>query len=111
MQPDFGYVWLILLFPALGVIINGFFAHWVGRRGVSWVGPGVVGLSFLVACKAFLNLRALPVKSRVVEEVLYTWIGSGRFVIEMALQIDPLSVVMILVVSGVGFLIHVYSVG
>ena len=111
MQPDFGYVWLILLFPALGVIINGFFAHWVGRRGVSWVGPGVVGLSFLVACKAFLNLRALPVKSRIVEEVLYTWIGSGRFVIEMALQIDPLSVVMILVVSGVGFLIHVYSVG
>ncbi|MFQ6672439.1 MAG: NADH-quinone oxidoreductase subunit L, partial [Candidatus Tectimicrobiota bacterium] len=111
MQPDFSYVWLIVLFPALGVIINGFFARWVGRRGVSWIGPGVVGLAFVVACKALLDLRALPVEARLVEEVLYTWIGSGRFVIEMALQIDPLSAVMMLVVSGVGFLIHVYSVG
>lgn len=105
------YIWLILLFPALGVIINGFFARWVGRRGVSWIGPGVVGLAFLVACKAFLDLRSLPVDQRLIEEVLYTWIGSGRFTVEMALQIDPLSVVMMLVVTGVGFLIHVYSVG
>jgi NADH-quinone oxidoreductase subunit L len=111
MEPNFGYVWLVILFPALGVIVNGFFARWIGKRGVSWLGPGVIGAAFVVACKTLVDLLALPAHERLVQEVLYTWIGSGRFVVEMALQIDPLSVIMILVVSGVGFLIHVYSVG
>jgi NADH-quinone oxidoreductase subunit L len=67
-------------------------------------------LAFALSFFALVELTGLPVGERVLVDHLYTWIGAGDFVAEMGLMLDPLSAVMILVVTGVGSLIHVYSV-
>ena len=76
---------------------------------------GSVVLSFLIACYAFIELIGMPEGSRVLVDRLYTWFGAGigatRFTADLALRVDPLSAVMTLVVTGVGLLIHVYSIG
>lgn len=100
--------WLVLLFPLLGVIVNGFFGKRLGRRGVSLVGPGVVLASFLVALIPLLGLLQSPGEFESHSR-LFTWIAVGKFQVEASLLLDPLSLVMVLVVSGVGFVIHVYS--
>lgn len=103
--------WLVIAFPIAGVIINASLGRRLGERGVSYVGPGAVGLSFLTSLGVFLSLLGLPAEERVFEQVLFTWIPVGDFLIKAALLVDPLSTLMILVVTGVGFLIHVYSIG
>jgi len=102
--------WLLLLFPLLGVIINGFFGRRLGRKGVSLVGPGMVLLSFLLALPPLLGLIQSPGEFELHSR-LFTWIAVGKFEVEASLLLDPLSLVMVLVVTGVGFLIHVYSTG
>jgi NADH-quinone oxidoreductase subunit L len=71
----------------------------------------MVALSFLVALLSFFNFIRLPEDQRIIPYHLYTWIQSGNFVSEVSFLLDPLSMVMILVVTGVGFLIHIYSLG
>ncbi len=102
--------WLLLLFPLLGVIINGFFGRRLGRKGVSLVGPGVVLVSFLLALILLFGLLQSPGEFEPSSS-LFTWIAIGSFQVEASLLLDPLSLVMVLVVTGVGFLIHVYSTG
>jgi len=101
-------IWFILLFPLLGVLINGFFGYRLGKRVVGIVGPAAVGLAFLAACGMFLGVIQSP---HAVVNTLYSWITVGDFDVSLSLRADPLSSLMTLVVSGVGFLIHVYSVG
>ena len=101
----------ILVFPLAGFLLLG-----IGRRAwpKSWVGPlasGMVFLSFACSVAVFIELLGLPPEARSVKLVLFNWIAAGRFSVDAALLLDPLSVVMALVVSGVGFLIHVYSIG
>ncbi|MBI5167713.1 MAG: NADH-quinone oxidoreductase subunit L [candidate division NC10 bacterium] len=105
------YVWLVPAFPLIGVLINGFFGRRIRRAAVGWVACGVMGLSFLVSSLVFWDLLQLPPDKRVFKGVVFTWIASGDLRAEAGFLLDPLSAVMILVVSGVGFLIHVYSVG
>ena len=105
------YIGLIPAFPLIGVIINGLLGSKLSRRLVGLIACGALGLSFLVSVIIFFTLLQLPPEQRYLEKVLYTWIASGAFRAEAGLQLDPLSSVMILVVSGVGFLIHIYSVG
>lgn len=104
-------LWIIPALPLLGVILNVFLGYRLGRRFVNIVGPAVVGLSFVAAAGATWQLVDLPAAQRSVEQSLFTWIPVGDFQVQAALLLDPLSAVMILVVTGVGFLIHVYSVG
>jgi NADH-quinone oxidoreductase subunit L len=77
---------------------------------VGTIGSAAVGLSFLVTVKIFLEVLKLPVDARSVEKVVYTWITSGPFQVSVAYLIDPLSLIMLLVVSGVSTLIHIYSI-
>jgi NADH-quinone oxidoreductase subunit L len=105
------YAWLMLLFPALGTLIIALFGTRLGRRAVSWLAPGVVALSFGVAVWVFVALLRLPPEQRFYEVSLWTWMIAGNFRADFALLIDPLSSTMALVVTGIGFLIHVYSVG
>ena len=105
------YVWLVLAFPALGVLINGFFSRCLGRKLVGYLACIVVGLSFVVSLLTFWALIQLPAESRLFEKALFTWLAAGDFIVEATLRVDPLSTLMILVVSGVGFVIHVYSIG
>ncbi len=101
------YLRYIPLFPLLGVLFNIFLGHRLGRKAVNIVSPGMVFLSFLVSLHAFWNL---PEGGRLVD-TMWLWISSGTLHVDFALQVDQLSAMMILVVTGVGFLIHVYSTG
>jgi len=105
------YAWLMLLFPALGTLIIAFLGKRLGKGVISWLAPGMVLLSFAVAVSQFVTLLGLPAEERHHEIVLWQWMATGAFSVDLALLIDQLSVTMALVVTGVGFLIHVYSVG
>ncbi|MGO9093456.1 MAG: NADH-quinone oxidoreductase subunit L [bacterium] len=107
----FDYVWLIPVFPAIGFLINGLFGRSLGKKVVSWVGPSVIGLSFLTSVLIFLELIGKPVAERHFEKVIFDWVVSGSFQTVIGYQIDPLSILMALVVTGVSFFIHIYSVG
>jgi NADH-quinone oxidoreductase subunit L len=105
------YEWLLLLFPLIGVIINGLFGHRLPRRVVAWIGCLAVGLSFLVALSLLWAQLRMPAEAAASQSTLYQWISAGAFKIDATLLIDPLSVLMAVVVTGVSLLIHVYSVG
>jgi len=81
------------------------------RKLVALIAPGVVGAAFVVALLCVLSLASRPADGRTFVQILFPWIQAGSLLVPAALQLDPLSSVMALVVTGVGFLIHVYSVG
>jgi NADH-quinone oxidoreductase subunit L len=101
-------LWLIPAFPLAGFLL----AVCAGRarRLIAIAAPAVVGASFIVACAAVIRLVGAPAGARLVDPV-YTWIAAGPFAADVAFRIDALAAVMVLVVTGVGFLIHVYSAG
>ncbi|HID31104.1 MAG TPA: NADH-quinone oxidoreductase subunit L, partial [Desulfobacterales bacterium] len=105
------YEWLLLLFPLIGVGINLFLGRFLGKRLVAIVACGAVGLSFAVALSILWGLIQMPVHLRSFTTTLYTWLTVGDFEVKASLLIDPLSILMATVVTGVGFIIHIYSVG
>lgn len=108
----FEYVWLIPLFPLIGVVINGLLGKKIKNETViGGIGSLMVFGSFLVSFGILIELLSRSAEERVFEKVLFTWIKSGNFNAEIGFLIDPLSALMIMVVTGVGFLIHVYSIG
>jgi NADH-quinone oxidoreductase subunit L len=104
-------LYLIPLLPLVGLLVNLAVGARLGRRGVGLVGCAVVAGSFVVAAGGLVELLRLPVDARHVTQLLWTWMRAGSFTAEVALLFDPLSAVMCLVVTFVGFLIHVYSTG
>jgi len=105
------YLYLIALLPLAALVLNMMFGARWGHRGVGLVACGAVLGSFVVAAGATLQLAALPEASRSVTQALWTWVSAGNFRADVSLLFDPLSAVMCLVVTFVGFLIHVYSTG
>lgn len=105
------YVWLIPLVPLLGTAINGLLGKKLPKSFVSLVSCSAVALSFIMSLAAFYRLTQLPAEKRQVINDLFTWISSGDFVAKFEFLLDPLSAVMILVVTGVGLIIHVYATG
>lgn len=105
------FIFLIPLMPLLGFILNGLFGKRLGKTFVSYVGCASVGIAFAIAAWMALELFQRPAEARHISQVLWTWMAVGDFNVNLALMIDQLSCVMILVVTGVGFLIHIYSTG
>ena len=105
------YLYLVPALPLIGFLINGLLIGRLPRPVVSFVACASVGLSFVVSLLLFFDLKSLPADGRLIEQVILPWIMAGDFHVNIALMLDPLSAVMILVVTGVGFLIHVYSIG
>jgi NADH-quinone oxidoreductase subunit L len=99
-------VWLIPLFLLLGTVINALFGRAIGARA-HWVAVPAVGASVLFAGFAFLRV----LDGGTYRADLFPWIVAGNFRTAVTAQLDQLSAVMLLVVTGVGFLIHLYSVG
>src|SRR5262245_21843689 len=106
--------WIVLL-PLLAATVHGvslaLLRRPLGRAATVALSVGAPALSFGIAFLALLRLAGLPPEQRVLGDLLFTWIGSGKLSADAAFRVDPLSAVMILVVTGVGFLIHLYSVG
>jgi len=105
------YLFLVPALPLAGFLINGLLLGRLPRWAVSFIACTTVGLSFVVSLLLFFELKGMPVEARVIEQVLFPWISVGSFLVNIGFLLDPLSAVMILVVTGVGFLIHVYSTG
>ncbi len=105
------YLPLIVGLPLLGSIMNGLFGSRMSRRAIYFWGLGTTGLSFLLAIVAFADLVSFPAEMRVIKSVLYNWMTAGDLSVEFAFLLDPLSGIWMLIVTGVGFLIHVYSAG
>ena len=104
-------LWIIPALPLAAVALNLMIGDRLGRRGTGWLACGAVGLAFLFALRAVFALAAMPADDRQIVDTVYTWMRVGDFSIDVSFMLDPLSSVMALVVTGVGFLIHVYSVG
>ncbi len=113
VQTDF-LRWIVI-FPLLGAALNGLLGARIqeraGKRMVAFIACAPVTLSFLFSLWAFSRLLALPAKERFLIDHFYTWIPMGSFSVDVAFWVDPLSAIMILVVSGIGGLIHFYSIG
>src|SRR5579885_1714490 len=101
-------LWLIPLFPFAGFLVNGFFGRRMSKLAVSLVACGSVLLSFLWVLK---TIAALGAPEAAYLEHYYSWIQSGALNIGVDFAVDRLTEVMLLVVTGVGFLIHIYAVG
>jgi len=104
-------VWLLFAFPALGALLILFAGRWMSQQVAGWVASSAVLGAFLVAAGLYLSLIGLPAEERSITVTWWEWMTIGSFHVPAAVLIDPLSSVMALVVTGVGFLIHVYSIG
>ncbi|MEO5619093.1 MAG: NADH-quinone oxidoreductase subunit L [Candidatus Eisenbacteria bacterium] len=107
----FPTLWIIPALPLAAVLLNLLLGDRLGKRGTAWLACGSIGLAFLAAVRAVMQLAAMPPAERVIHELSYTWMRVGDFSADVGFQLDPLSSIMVLVVTGVGFLIHVYSTG
>jgi len=100
------------LFPLLGFIGLSWYGNRLSKNAVGVVGCATVGASFFMTLVTLSNLLFLPPEERVGQvQTLYQWVSAGSFKLDLAILIDPLSVFMFLVVTGVGFVIHIYSIG
>ncbi len=112
-------IWIIPLIPLLGAVINGLLGYRFiktlgeekGKRLIGQIACGTVFISFLISLFSFIHLLLRPIDQRVLVNTVYTWFHIGNLKTEVSFLIDPLSGIMILVVTGVGFLIHFYSIG
>ena len=113
VQTDF-LRWIVLL-PLLGAAVNGLLGARIqeraGKAAVAAIACAPVTLSFLLSLWAFAQLLSLDAKDRFLIDRFYSWIPMGSFNVDVAFWVDPLSAIMILVVSGIGGLIHFYSIG
>jgi NADH-quinone oxidoreductase subunit L len=105
------YLWIIPALPLLGSAINGLFGSKWPNKFVNAVAVGSTGLSFLAALEAVREFTHLAPENIPWVKQYFTWIIAGDFRAGFDLQIDHLTVVMLLVVTGVGWLIHIYSTG
>src|SRR4051812_16734814 len=111
---------LIPVFPLIGFIINGTWYAFgqapSGRKKAGSLIPGSIAtcfifLSFVVSVMVFNDLLRMGPEHRMVEQVLFPWITIGKFNLDMAFRVDSLSTLFTLVITGVGTLIHLYSIG
>ena len=105
------YIWLVPLLPLLGAIFNGVAGSRVSKKTVGFIASAAMGVAFLIAVSVYFKLTSLPMDHRSIEVVVFNWITSGVFQVDIAFLVDPLSTIMMLIITGVGFLIHVYSTG
>ena len=108
----FDYVWLIIVFPLLGFLVNGLLGSKIkNEKIIGTIGSLAIGVPFIIASLFLKELISLPIENRGHETELFTWIATGSINIKFGYLVDQLSILMTLIVTGVGFLIHVYSIG
>jgi NADH-quinone oxidoreductase subunit L len=104
------YGWLVLAFPLVGMLVTSFGWRVLPGRLPGWIASAAIGLAFLSAIGALVQIEDLPADERSVVDSAWTYAATADLSVDMAILVDPLAVFMCLVVSGVSFLIHVYSV-
>jgi NADH-quinone oxidoreductase subunit L len=110
-MPVLTYLWIIPLLPLLGAAANGIFGGRWPKSTVTGVALSSTTLAFLAALEALREFLSLSPNQIPWIKTYFTWISAGGFQADFALQVDQLTVIMLLVVTGVGWLIHIYSTG
>jgi len=110
-MPVLTYLWIIPLLPLLGAAANGLLGGRWSKGVVTGVAISSTTLSFLAALEVVREFLALPPDQIPWIKTYFTWISAGAFHADFALQVDQLTIIMLLVVTGVGWLIHIYSSG
>nr|WP_248343597.1 proton-conducting transporter membrane subunit [Anaeromyxobacter paludicola] len=109
------YLWLIPLFPLLGAVFNALFGRLFEKAGkkqvVHVVAIGAMACAFAVAVRAFVQLYGLDAEHRFLQDTLWNLLTAGRLTVDLAFALDPLSMMMVLIITFIGTLIHVFSVG
>ena len=100
---------LIPLFPLIGFLINGFFGKKISKGLSGAIASLSILASFILSIFVFAELQASSVKEHVVH--VFSWINSGHLSIPFEFLVDPLSSWFLLIITGIGFLIHIYSTG
>lgn len=110
MFENMGNVYLtIVLAPLVGSIVVGVFGRWVGHSGAHWITIICVGVSFVLSLLAYYHI--FYGAGTIYNDTVYTWLDSGALHFEVGFLIDQLSVTMMLVVTFISWLIHIYTVG
>ncbi len=102
-------LWAIPFLPFLGFLILALFGHRLSRTWAAIIDAGVIGIDALLALGIAAGFVAAPPSGNAVTQTLWTWIAIGKFQPSIAFYLDPLSLVFIVVITFVGFLIHLYS--
>jgi NADH-quinone oxidoreductase subunit L len=114
MPATVGWIWLVVALPLAGFLANGVLSFYrpQAKRAVGGIGVGVLVAAFLVAVMIAVAVgRSPPSAGNPYVVEIWDWITVGALDVRLALQVDQLSVVMLLVVTGIGMLIHIFSVG
>ncbi len=104
------YGWLVLAFPLAGSILIALLWRVLPGRTAGWIGCAAIGLAFVNALGALVQIQDKPEETRQVTSSLWTYASTAGIDVQLGILVDPLAVFMALVVTGVSFLIHVYSV-
>ena len=104
-------IWIVPALPLLGAAVLLLFGRRLGEPGAGVLASAAMVVAFAVSCVMLGALLGLPAESRLVTHHLFSWIPAGTFEVSFGTQADPLSITWCLLVTGVGSLIHVYSVG
>ena len=102
-------LWLIPALPLAGFLVLLLFGKRIGEPLSGWLATAMVGLSFVVAIVVFVGLWNEP--EHTYELSLFTWIPAGSFNVDVGFLLDPLSMAMVLFITGIAALIHLYSIG
>ncbi|CAN5734969.1 NADH-quinone oxidoreductase subunit L [soil metagenome] len=104
-------VWLIPALPLAGFLLLLVGGRRLGEPAAGWLATGVMGGSFLATVVVFIGLVGEPEEERRFVQTLFEWLPAGGFTVDVGFLVDPLSLTMALFVTGVGALIHLYSIG
>jgi NADH-quinone oxidoreductase subunit L len=102
------YIWLIPLLPLAGFIINGLGRNTLSKGVIGFIGSTLILASFVLSIAAFFQIKSSGVPINVT---VFEWFSVGEFKVAFAFLVDQLSSIMLLIITGVGFLIHLYSTG
>src|SRR5476649_1910905 len=102
------YIWLIPLLPLAGFIINGLGRNSLSKGAIGFIGSALVLASFALSIGCFMQIQSTH---KAINVTLFDWFSAGNMQISFSFLVDQLSSLMLLIITGVGFLIHLYSVG
>lgn len=111
MNSVFDLIWVVIGLPLAGFLVHAFFGKRLGKKAVGTVGTAVVLVAFALSVYLLAELLKLPAEEQKVISTLWRWIEAGNFRVDFQALVDPLSLLMALIVTGVGGLIHLYSTG
>ncbi len=104
-------VWLVPLLPLTGAVVLLLVGKRIGDPKAGWLATGAMALAFVWSLVMLIAMLSLPAAERAHVSTAFTWMGAGTFHVDIGFLADPLSITWILLVTGVGSLIHLYAIG